>query len=208
MLLQIWQRKQKNVCLTFLSVIKLRNKTVVLVFLPSFNNKNGCLRQERLFRSRNLAAMVTWRHMSLYRRRGQSYFFLIRHRRKYRHISWADIWSWFLVIPLSQGSQENDWDTFPRIFSRFLWISLKADTFRAPDPFYVLTSPQLLEHKAVFVTQKLELRIAPTTDLEILLGNWEIWGFHDNDSSFPSKITPRKLTSLNLDYLKTIHLYI
>ena len=80
--LQIWQRKQKNVCLTFLSVIALRNKTVVHVFLPSFNNKNGCLHQERLFRSRNLAAMVTWRHLSLYCRRGQSYFFLIRHRCK------------------------------------------------------------------------------------------------------------------------------
>ena len=33
-------------------------KTVVL-FLPSFYNKNGCLRQERLLRTRNLAAMVT-----------------------------------------------------------------------------------------------------------------------------------------------------
>ena len=38
-------------------------KTVVL-FLPSFNNKNGCLRQKkRLLRSRNLAAMVTSRHI-------------------------------------------------------------------------------------------------------------------------------------------------
>ena len=149
----------------------------------------------------------TWRHMSLYRRRGQSYFFLIRHRRKYRHISWAGIWSWFLVIPQSFSLDPCDRDTFPPIFSRFLWISLKADTFQAPDPFYVLTSPLLLVHKAVFVTQKFELRLAPTTDLEILLGNWEIWDFHDNDSSKTSKITPRKLTFLNLDYLKTIHLY-
>ena len=63
-------------------MIALKNKTVAYVFLPSFNNNDDCLCQERLFRSRNLAAMVTWRHLSLYCRRGQSYFFLIRHRCK------------------------------------------------------------------------------------------------------------------------------
>ena len=52
------EKTPKNVCLTFLSVIALKNKTVAHVFLPSFNNKDDRLRQERLLRSRNLAAMV------------------------------------------------------------------------------------------------------------------------------------------------------
>ena len=53
------RENKKNVSMTFLCMIALRNKTVPHVFLPSFNNTNGCLRQERLLRSRNLAAMVT-----------------------------------------------------------------------------------------------------------------------------------------------------
>ena len=45
-------------------MITLRNKTVSQTFLPSFDNPNGRLCQERLFWSRNFATMVTWRHTS------------------------------------------------------------------------------------------------------------------------------------------------
>ena len=49
-------------CMTFLSMTTLRNKTVAHTFLPSFDNANGRLCQERLLRCRNIATMVTWRH--------------------------------------------------------------------------------------------------------------------------------------------------
>ena len=38
----------------------LRNKTVTHTFLSSFDNENGCLCEERLFRSRNFVTLVTW----------------------------------------------------------------------------------------------------------------------------------------------------
>ena len=46
-------------CMTFLYIIALRNKTVAHTFLPSFDNANDRLCQERLMKSRNLATMVT-----------------------------------------------------------------------------------------------------------------------------------------------------
>ena len=45
--------------MTFLCMIVLRNKTVALAFFPSLKKNNGCLRQEILLRTRNLAALVT-----------------------------------------------------------------------------------------------------------------------------------------------------
>ena len=57
--LQIWQEKKtkKLTCINFM--ITLRNKTITHTFLPSFDNANGRLCQERLLRSRNFAAVVT-----------------------------------------------------------------------------------------------------------------------------------------------------
>ena len=50
--------------MTFLFMIALRNKTVAHNFLPSFENANDRLCQERV-RSRKFATMVTWRRNSL-----------------------------------------------------------------------------------------------------------------------------------------------
>ena len=47
--------------MTFLCMTALRNKTVAHTFLPSFDNANGRVCQERLLRSRNFATMVTCR---------------------------------------------------------------------------------------------------------------------------------------------------
>ena len=43
-------------------MITIRNKTIAHTFLPSFDNANGRLCQERLLRSRNFAAVVTLRY--------------------------------------------------------------------------------------------------------------------------------------------------
>ena len=43
--------------MTFLCMIVLRNNTVAHTFLPSFDNANGRLCQERVMKSRNLATM-------------------------------------------------------------------------------------------------------------------------------------------------------
>ena len=80
--MQVWQTKQKKCMYDFPVNDCTQEQTVAHIFLPLFNSKDGCLCQERFLRSRNLAAMVTWRHKSLYRRMGQSDFFLIRHRSK------------------------------------------------------------------------------------------------------------------------------
>ena len=56
--LQIWQKK-KLTCMPFLCIIVLRNKMVVHTSLPSFDNENGPLCQERLLRTRNLSSMAT-----------------------------------------------------------------------------------------------------------------------------------------------------
>ena len=40
----------------------LRNKMVAHTFLPLFDTAGGCLCQERLFKSRNSATIVTWHH--------------------------------------------------------------------------------------------------------------------------------------------------
>ena len=47
------EKKRKNLTsMTFLCMIKLRNKTVANSILPSFVNGNGCLCQERLWRQK------------------------------------------------------------------------------------------------------------------------------------------------------------
>ena len=45
--------------ITFVCMGALGNKTVARTFVPSFNNANGRLCQERLSRSRNFATVVT-----------------------------------------------------------------------------------------------------------------------------------------------------
>lgn len=42
-----------------------QDKTVAHMFLSSYDNANGRLSEERLWRSRNFAAMVTLRHAPL-----------------------------------------------------------------------------------------------------------------------------------------------
>ena len=58
-----WQKKRKDlhVFMTFLCMISLKKKNT---FFPSFDNSNDRICQERL-RSRNVATMVTCRHMHL-----------------------------------------------------------------------------------------------------------------------------------------------
>ena len=58
------RKKTKKLTRTtlFLSMIALRNKTVAHAFLPSFDDANNRLCQERLLWSRNFATMVMWRH--------------------------------------------------------------------------------------------------------------------------------------------------
>ena len=59
------KKEKKLTCVTFLCMIALRNKTLAYVSsLPSFDNVNGRLGQERLLRFRNFVTMVTWRHTS------------------------------------------------------------------------------------------------------------------------------------------------
>ena len=55
-------------------MIALRTKTVTHTFLPSFNNANGRLCQEKLLRSRNFATMVTFRQTSPWRLVAQQRF--------------------------------------------------------------------------------------------------------------------------------------
>ena len=60
-----YDRKKKrkkgyvSLCMAFLCIIAHRNETVGHTFLPSFENANGRLCQERLIRSRNFAPTVT-----------------------------------------------------------------------------------------------------------------------------------------------------
>ena len=60
------EKRKKMICMTFLRMITLRNKTTAHSFVPSLDNANGRLCQERLWRSRRFATIVTWRHTSLY----------------------------------------------------------------------------------------------------------------------------------------------
>ena len=53
------KKHEKLTCMTLLCMIALRNKTVAHTFLPSFDNANGRLCQEKLSRSRNFATMLT-----------------------------------------------------------------------------------------------------------------------------------------------------
>ena len=58
--LHIWQKKKrKNDIYVYPVHYALRNKTVTHTFLSSFDNENGCLCAERLFRSRNFVTLVT-----------------------------------------------------------------------------------------------------------------------------------------------------
>ena len=54
------KKKKKWPCMNFRSMTPL----IAHTFLPSFDNANGYLCQEILLKSRNFAAMVTWRHTS------------------------------------------------------------------------------------------------------------------------------------------------
>ena len=58
------KKTKKLICITFLWMIALRNKTLAHTFLPSLDNANGRICQERKFRSRDFVTMVTWRHTS------------------------------------------------------------------------------------------------------------------------------------------------
>ena len=58
-------KKSKTLtCMAILWMIALRSKAIAQTFLPSFDNANSRLCQERLLRSRNLTTMLTWRHTS------------------------------------------------------------------------------------------------------------------------------------------------
>ena len=73
------EKNKKSTCMTFLCMITLKNITVAHFFLPSLDNANGCLCQERLLRSIRFATIVTWRHTSLYNSaRIQNFSLLIR----------------------------------------------------------------------------------------------------------------------------------
>ena len=52
----------KMTYMIFLYIIALRKKTVAHTFLPSFDNANGPLGQERLLRSRNFATILHLRN--------------------------------------------------------------------------------------------------------------------------------------------------
>ena len=56
------EKPRNLICITFLCMIALMNKTVALTFLPSLLNANDFICQERLLRSRDCVTMVTWRH--------------------------------------------------------------------------------------------------------------------------------------------------
>ena len=61
--LQISRKTEALKCMIFLCLTALKNKTVFHTILPSFANANA-LFQERLWRSRSFATMVTWRYTS------------------------------------------------------------------------------------------------------------------------------------------------
>ena len=113
------EKTPKNVCLTFLSMIDLKNKTVAHVFLPSFNNKDSCLRQERLLQSRNVATMLAWSQMSLCCRWGQSHFFLKSDTSLIRHL---ELVPWYSSVIFLRSLRHGP---LPRSLCRFLWISSK-----------------------------------------------------------------------------------
>ena len=53
------ENRKKLTRVTFLCMIALRNNMVAHTFLPSFDNANGRLCQERLLRCRHFGNMVT-----------------------------------------------------------------------------------------------------------------------------------------------------
>ena len=61
----VLQKREKLTCMTFLCVIAHQEQNEAHTFLPSFDNSDGRLCQEKL-RSRNRATLVTWRHTFLY----------------------------------------------------------------------------------------------------------------------------------------------
>ena len=61
----VLQKREKLTCMTFLCVIAHQEQNEAHTFLPSFDNSDGRLCQERL-RSRNRATLVTWRHTFVY----------------------------------------------------------------------------------------------------------------------------------------------
>ena len=72
------KKMKKIMCMTFLYIIALRNKTVSHTFLPWFDNVKGRLCQERLLRSRNFATMVMQHHTTLLYSRWLFYLLLMQ----------------------------------------------------------------------------------------------------------------------------------
>ena len=58
-------KKNRHVWLSY-AWLHSRTQTVAHFFLPSLDNANGRLCQERLLRSRRFPTVLTWRHTSLY----------------------------------------------------------------------------------------------------------------------------------------------
>ena len=82
-----------KICGSQQTVIPLRNKTPVHTFLPSFNNRNDLLCQERLLRSRNFSTMAMWRHTSpLHRKLKQP------QRLRQRERSWQIVFAPFQTL--------------------------------------------------------------------------------------------------------------
>ena len=74
--IHVWQKKtEKTDMYDFLEHDCAQDKMVAHIFLSSYDN--GCLCEERLLRSINFAAMVMWRHTSLYWLRFKSWGFLL-----------------------------------------------------------------------------------------------------------------------------------
>ena len=53
------EKRKKMICMTFLRMITPRNKTTAHSFVPSLDNANGRLCQEKLLGSKNIATTVT-----------------------------------------------------------------------------------------------------------------------------------------------------
>ena len=87
------QIRQKKTCVLCPVWFHSGTKTAVHTFLPSFDNRNGRLCQERLLRSRNLSTMAMWRHISsLHRKLKQP------QRLRQRERSWQIVFAPFQTL--------------------------------------------------------------------------------------------------------------
>ena len=86
----VLQKREKLTCMTFLCVIAHQEQNEAHTFLPSFDNSDGRLCQERL-RSRNRATLVTWRHNFSTEQRRKSWrrksWRWLPHRLSKRHVT-------------------------------------------------------------------------------------------------------------------------